>query len=360
MKRFAKHQPTRPLKEQGVALITALLVVSLATVLAVALVKHLYFDIRRTENILRLDQAQLFNKNSVEFAIVLISRDWELNNKIDTIEDIDTFNDYAIAISFEGPPVSLELTDLQSCFNLNNLSKTNTDLPRYRAQYLRLLSSLEIDPNLRTSLVDSLIDWIDPDSLNEPQGAEVDYYIGLEKPYQAANTLMTSPSELRLVKGYTDEVVKEVEQYTCVLPDINTGININTANSKMLESIDGLKGHGDAIIEYRDGNLPADATQNNNGNNTGDINAINDAANDINSAEPDRNPFEKIDDFKKYVIDTLKVKDFDPVGLQEYSEYFLVKSKTELGTSNIKLFSIIHRDNVEGKTTLSQQTSGAL
>ena len=47
-----KHNPNH---QSGVALITALLVVSLATILAVSLVSHLYFDIRRTSNILRLD-----------------------------------------------------------------------------------------------------------------------------------------------------------------------------------------------------------------------------------------------------------------------------------------------------------------
>ena len=53
-------------KQNGVAIIVALLVVSLATVLAVSLVKHLNYDIRRTENILRLDQANLYNVNAVE------------------------------------------------------------------------------------------------------------------------------------------------------------------------------------------------------------------------------------------------------------------------------------------------------
>jgi len=329
-------------KQQGVALITALLVVSLATMLAVALVKHLYFDIRRTENILRLDQAQLFNKNAVEFGMVLISRDWELNNKFDSLEDIQTFNDYAIAISFEGPPVSLELTDMQSCFNLNNLSKNNTELARYRSQYIKLLIQLKVDPGLHNTLSDSLIDWLDVDSITETQGAEFDYYIGLEKPYRSANTLMTSPSELRLVKGYTDKVIEQIKDYICVLPEIKTAININTANSIMIESVEGLQGHGDTLVQYRDGHT--------------DINEIEPA----DDAEPETNPFETLADFKKYVTDVLQVKNFDASGLQEFSEYFLMQSRTKLGTGNVKLFSIIYRDNSNGETELIQQTSGAL
>lgn len=222
-----------PRKQQGVALITALLVVSLAAVLAASLVKHLNYDIRRSENILRLDQAQLFNKNSVEFAMVLISRDWELNNKIDTVEDIQTFNDYAIAIALDGPPVSLELFDLQSCFNLNNLTAANTDLPKMRTQYSKLLSSLEIDINVHRTLTDSLIDWIDGDQKNQPQGAEYDYYIGLDHPYRIADAPLASISELRLVKGYTNAVIDQLKDHVCVLPNANSGININTASSIM-------------------------------------------------------------------------------------------------------------------------------
>ncbi len=339
-------------KQTGVALITALLVVSLATILAVSLVKHLNYDIRRTENILRLDQAQLFNKNSVEFGIVLISRDWELNNKFDSNLDIQTFNDYAIAIALEGPPVSLELIDLQSCFNLNNLSKSSQQFAAARTQYRTLLGNLNIDPALHNLLIDSLIDWIDADSITEPQGAEFDYYIGLERPYQNANTLMVSPSELRLVKGYTDKVIKQLADYVCVLPEADTGININIADSIMLESIRGLNGHGDQIVQDRDGNTQTDST---------DADDIAAGSTD-NAAESNAQPFEKMDEFSKYVTGTLKVKtkDFEIKGLQEYSEYFLIVSRTKLGTGSVKLYSIIYRDQTDGKTRLIKQTSGAL
>ncbi|RDH82425.1 MAG: hypothetical protein DIZ80_09025 [endosymbiont of Galathealinum brachiosum] len=318
--------------QQGVALITALLVVSLATVLAVSLVSHLYYDIRRTENILRLDQAQLYNSNAVEFAMVLLKLDRDANNEYDSLEDIRLFNEQTAIFPVEGGSVSANLADLQSCFNLNNLSKTNTELARYRAQYISLLNNLGVDISLHSTLTDSLIDWLDKDDINEAQGAEFDYYIGLEKPYRTANSLMTSPSELRLVKGYTDGVIELIKDETCVLPAVNTAININTASSKMLESIEELKSHAEQIIKDRDGEADNDE---------------------------DDVPFEKIDDFKKYVSETLKVKNFESGGLQIYSEYFLLESKTQLGAGDIKLFSMIYRDNSNAKTSLIRQTSGA-
>lgn len=338
-------------KQQGVALITALLVVSMATVLAVSLVKHLYFDIRRTENILRLDQAQLYNTNAVEFGMIMLKLDRDKNNEYDSLEDIKLFNDQAAIFPVEGGSVSAYLSDLQSCFNLNNLSKTNAELVRQRAQYKQLLANLGVDKFLLAGLTDSLVDWLDTDDVTEPQGAEFDYYIGLDKPYRTSNNLMVSPSELRLVKGYNEKIMQLIQNEICVLPAVNTAININTASSKMLESIEGLSGHAEQIISDRDGNTQS---VDNTGNNTANNNASN-SSNTGNGAA-----FETMDEFKKYVTSTLKVKKFNSTGLQTYSEYFLLKTQTQLGTGDTKLFSMIYRNQSTAVTNIIRQTSGEL
>lgn len=320
-------------KQRGVAIIVALLVVSLATVLAVSLVKHLNYDIRRTENILRLDQANLYNTNAVEFSMILIKLDRD-NNEYDSLDDFALFNEQAAVFPVEGGTVTNKLSDLQSCFNLNNLSKTNSELAAYRAQYIRLLGALGIDNSLHASLTDSLIDWLDLDDIPEPRGAEFDYYIGLEKqPYRTANNLLVSPSELRLVKGYTKQIIDEIKDEVCVLPAVGTAININTASNIMLESIANLQGKSDQIIKRRDGG--AENTE-------------------------DDEPFEKMDFFKQYVTGTLNVKNFTPNGLQIYSEYFLLQTNTQLGAGDMKLFSMIYRDQSSARTELIRQTGGAL
>jgi len=329
--------PMRPLnpKQRGVALITALLVVSLAVVLATSLVEHLNFDIRRTENLLRTDQAQLYNKNAVEFATVLLKLDRNTQNDFDTLADIQLFNDQTAVFPVEGGSVSAILKDLHSCYNVNNLSKTGTDLPAQRVQFAALLEILGVDKNISPALTDSLIDWLDKDDISEPQGAEFDYYIGLDRPYRTANGLMASPSELRLVKGFTDEVMRKIKDEVCVIPRVNTPINVNTASSKVLESIAGLKGHGDRIVKDRDGDPKADTVE-------------------------DDAPFERMTEFTSYVTNTLRVPTYNPKGLQTFSEYFLLESRTQLGTGDVKLFSIIYRDQNNATTKLIRQTSGEL
>jgi len=329
MKRIAQ-----PLKHHtGVALITALLVVSLASILAISLVEHLNYDIRRTENILRLDQAQLYNNNAVEFGRGLLSMDRNLNNEFDTLAEYSDANEQIFPV--DNGSISAKIIDLQGRFNLNSLSKTNSteELTRNKLIFRALLSNLEIDSNLHSMLTDSLIDWLDTDDISEPYGAEFDYYIGLDSPYRTANNLMLSPTELLLVKGYTAEIVEALTNYICVLPSVKTNININTASLVMLESISELAPHASQIIEYRDGK----------------------------AEDPeDDEPFARLDDFKKYARETLKINNYEPAGLQVYSEYFMFESHTQLGAGDIHLFSLIHRDQADGTSQLIHQSRGTL
>jgi general secretion pathway protein K len=50
-------------------------------------------------------------------------------------------------------------------------------------------------------IVDSILDWRDPDDLKRLHGAESDYYMGQRTPYRAKNGFFDSPEELMLVRG---------------------------------------------------------------------------------------------------------------------------------------------------------------
>jgi len=322
------------LKHQlGVALITALLVVSLASILAISLVEHLNYDIRRTENILRLDQAQLYNANAVEYVRGLLYDDRVNDNEFDTLKESSDAEEVVLPV--DNGAITASLLDLQGCFNINNLSKTNpsAELTRNILIFRTLLGQLEIEVPLHNTLIDSLIDWLDNDDISQQEGAEFDYYIGLDAPYRSANSLMLSPTELRLVKGYTPEIIERLSKHICVLPVVNTGININTASLEMLESISDLAPHASTIVELREGN-PEDPD--------------------------DDEPFATLDDFKKYVKGTLKIPNYEPTGLQVYSEYFMLESYTQLGAGEIHLYSLIYRDQENGQSQLIHQSRGTL
>ena len=57
-----------------------------------------------------------------------------------------------------------------------------------------------------------------------------------EPPYRAANRILVNISELRLVQGFTPEVIAVLEPHVTALPE-ETIININTASAAVLRAL---------------------------------------------------------------------------------------------------------------------------
>jgi general secretion pathway protein K len=215
-------------QQRGVALVTALLVVALATVAAVAMATRLHVDLRRTGNLVHGEQAYAYALAAESWALVILRRDAS-DSTYDALDE-----DWATAlppIPVEGGTVSGKVSDLQGRFNVNNLvGADGTPSTNHIEYFRRLLNVLGLDPEL----VNPLVDWIDAD-INAvfPGGAEDDTYLLEDPPYRAANRRLVSVSELRLVHGYTDEVMKVLAPHVTVLPAIST-INVNTATAEVL------------------------------------------------------------------------------------------------------------------------------
>jgi general secretion pathway protein K len=218
-------------RQRGVALVTALLVVSLATVAAVAMATRLHVDVRRTGNLLHGEQAYAYALAAESWARVILRRDAD-DSKIDTLGE-----DWATAlppIAVEGGFVSGRIEDLQGRFNVNNLvgpdgKPSEPDLEYFK----RLLGLLDVETGLATAL----LDWIDADiNATFPDGAEDDIYLLEDPPYRTANRPLVSISELRLVKGFSAEVIAKLEPYVTALPE-PAAINVNTATALVLQAL---------------------------------------------------------------------------------------------------------------------------
>jgi general secretion pathway protein K len=70
----------------------------------------------------------------------------------------------------------------------------------------RIFTNLGVDEPRRSEVVDSILDWIDPDNLHRVNGAENDYYESLSPPYTAKNGLFDTVEELLWVKGMTADL----------------------------------------------------------------------------------------------------------------------------------------------------------
>jgi general secretion pathway protein K len=120
-----------------------------------------------------------------------------------------------------------------------------------------LLFNLGIEADYADIIVDSIMDWKDPDDLYRLHGAEDDYYMSLPNPYKPKNANFDTLEELILVRGITHEILygskdkKGIIDFISVNSGVDT-ININAASKEVLTAIPGITNEmADLIIEYR-------------------------------------------------------------------------------------------------------------
>lgn len=216
--------------EAGIALVTALLVVSLATVAVVATASRHQLDIARTANVLDTDQAYMYALGAESWAAEILARDRQRGD-IDSLDE--AWAQIIAPITLDEGVLSGRIEDMQGRFNLNNLVENDQISESDLVQLRRLLEALE----LNREVADAAADWIDPDrDVRIPDGAEDDDYLLQRPPYRSGNTLMASPSELRLVKGFSQETYERLAPFVTALP-VRTGTNLNTASAPVLMSL---------------------------------------------------------------------------------------------------------------------------
>ena len=69
----------------------------------------------------------------------------------------------------------------------------------------KMIGQLGLEGEARDVVVDSILDWRDPDDFYRINGAENDYYQSLKEPYNSKNGNLDSIEELLLVRGVTPD-----------------------------------------------------------------------------------------------------------------------------------------------------------
>ena len=287
-------------KQRGVALITALLVVALATVAAVAMASRQQLDVRRTANLLDGDQAYAYAQAVEGWARMILNRDD--TKEVDALDD--AWAQRLPPINVTGGQIDGFISDLQGRFNLNNLAAADGQISEVDLQYfIRLLRALQINETLALAVVD----WVDQDfETRFPDGAEDDYYLGTDLPYRAANQPFQSISELRLVKGVDADVWNALAPYVSALPE-RTSLNINTAAAPLLQAL-----HEDLSPQIAEQLMETRGEAG-------------------------------YDDFNVFLQQDVFAGKEMAVNIGVVSQYFLVRAEVTIGTARSRLFSVAQR-----------------
>ncbi len=132
----------------------------------------------------------------------------------------------------------------------------------------RILASTGVPEEYWPELIDSVFDWIDPDSKPRQDGGETeDYYATLDPPYAARNAPLDTVRELLLVKGFNEAILsggilnpddpQEAQISVAGIQDLLTTygdgkVNVNAADKRVLMTLPGIDDlAAEAIIEER-------------------------------------------------------------------------------------------------------------
>ena len=221
-----ERRPSGGRGEQGVALITALLVVALASIAAVSLVASHQLDIRRAATSQGFAQSQLHGRG-IEALAQSVSR--QLYEDPAVAEEL-------LAEGCRTPPIGMELDgiflearleDLHCRLNLNNLADEEDE--ETEQAFIRLVEDLageheiSMDPE---AVVVALREWIDPE-------IEDDWYRRQTPPYRPGNQPLAVTDELLLVRGMDRASYHALEPHVTALPATGTELNLLLAPERI-------------------------------------------------------------------------------------------------------------------------------
>ena len=231
-------------KQRGVALITALVILAIASTIAAAMIWQGGLDERRTATLIQGNQAMEYALGAESWAEQIMLRDFSATPQGGQQQSVNLGQDWAQQLPplpVEGGQIIGHIEDMQGRFNLDLLQGQHASV--YLGQFQRLLQSLNIDPGI----AQAVSDWVNTgDTATQPYGAKDDYYSRLQPAYLTAEAPMTSVSELELVRGITPQIYAALLPYICAIPVTTTApgqvgsgwaLNINTASPLVLMSL---------------------------------------------------------------------------------------------------------------------------
>ncbi len=220
--------------QRGIALVTAVMIVAIAAAIAaqIAFAHQIWF--RQMENVADRDATDWLRRGALHWASLALLDD-AAQNATDHLGESWAMGLPTLPV--EGGTIKVSIEDAEARFNLNGVWRNNAQSPQDIAVFTRLLQTLRLDP----ALVNSLIDWIDPNDQALAGGAEDVDYLSLNPPYRAANRPLASVDELRLIRGFDAKTVAALAPYVTVLPPAAVfEINVNTASPVMLAALTGM------------------------------------------------------------------------------------------------------------------------
>lgn len=215
--------------EQGVALISVLLLVAVMSIIALTMLTLTLSGIESAKA--TTERSRLtWQLIGAESAALVGVQTLAVTTNREVREGVAGFGQ-PFAVEANGAQILTQIEEASNCFNLNALvGAPDPELQGPIEQnYLDLLAAQGFSDFEAEALLDAVIDWTDDDLLPRISGAEDSYYASLRPPYRTSGTQLADVSELRAIRGYTKEVYAQIRPLVCARQESDPLVfNINT------------------------------------------------------------------------------------------------------------------------------------
>jgi general secretion pathway protein K len=237
-------------RQRGVAVITALLLTTLAISIVASLFWQQQVQVRSMENQRLQLQTNWILRGALDWAMLVLRQDAIDNQKYTSLDQVwatplaDTRLDQYIErerVQGENFDATLsgKVTDAMSRYNLTNLATNGAPDPAQTAIFQRLLSSLQINPALAQQAAKFVaagqVGTVSDNGLGDGVHGNPSGQTGPQQA-RAASLKLLQVEDLLAIPGFTPAMVEKLRPFVIVLPE-PAPVDINTAPAEVLAAL---------------------------------------------------------------------------------------------------------------------------
>jgi general secretion pathway protein K len=209
-----KTRLTHSSSRDGIALLMVMMTVIVLSAIVGSMAISMSTEMRLARNTTYDAQMEWMGRSGVELAR------YALANKCPEQKNIDALNQFWAGgtspcsndvenVSLKNFPLGLghitvTITDMERKWDINLVC--NPRQPQREIMQKALTEVGVTDAEQSSTIIDSILDWVNPNSTSGFSGAKSDYYMHLNPPYYCKNGIIDDMSELLLIKGITPDI----------------------------------------------------------------------------------------------------------------------------------------------------------
>jgi general secretion pathway protein K len=188
--------------QRGAVLVVVLWVILAISLLALSFSASVRTEVNAARNVVEQKQSYYLARAGIEYAVYEILK---AQSSVVQGQSGQGLGPNTVPAALRGF-LSLELTGGRADVRIiDETGKININTAPDHLIF-NLLLMIGVESERADTITDSILDWLDPDELVSPFGAESDYYLSLPEPYPTKNGFFEVPEELLLVRGVTPEI----------------------------------------------------------------------------------------------------------------------------------------------------------